>query len=221
MSSMAIQGGLSENDIDATLSRLDRDCGTGPDAAVLLVAGDPLGIVWANAAAISFYDETDLAVLSRRLFPEGQRGGLAAALRRLREGAPRLERHRILVRSNARHLTLTVQRSRALDGTPLWAIVGPGGDPVLAHEVPAPTPAIAAALGAFAADARPAVAPASDPADAPEGASARPFRDRLATRSHRFFWRTDDEGRITSLGNGHPTCWAWSTTSSWDRTSLR
>ncbi len=151
-------------------------------APILALAGDPLRVVYANAAAGLFFGP-NVAAFGEALLRAQER--LAELLAQIPEGAaPRLERLRVAVGGAPQAVTLLCQRLDDDEGFCCFALAALG---------------LRASAPAAESSSEPLPEPlAKAPGDATERLRAE-LAARHGTRPQRFVWKTDAEGRFVEV----------------------
>ena len=226
MSLEPVAEAVSATDIAAALKRLEAIDSRVESWGLLLVAGHPLRIVWGNTAATALFGSDDPDLLWTEVFSRQGRGGLSETLARLpTDGAPRLERVRIVAGFRVRSVTVSLFRWGLASGASVFAVAAPGatqpgsGDPLASALVAATAASVAVPSGPAQAPGQRLDDPlldapaAAETGEAPpdqagavsEASPARPaspdedLSDLRARRSVRFVWRTDAAHRIVQL----------------------
>ncbi len=202
MSSTPIQPDLTKQEVCEAVSTATMVKEAASRDAVLLAAGDPLRVFWANDAASVAFGTTDPAALSQKLFFGERFGGSSVLLRHLPlEGARRLVRLRVVRGFRTHTVTVSVGRSRLSTGRPLYTLVVPlqeAGEE-RGIEPNAATPdlprQVEPAVGALDPAALVPSLEGAETAIDPQGGEAP---------ASRFLWRTDAHHHVLEVSGRHP-----------------
>ena len=217
MAQPTVDHDITADEIRVALSLIELGGERVNSAAVVLARGDPMRVVWANAATVRLLGRGDAAQLSAALFGDEPNGPpFAVGLRRLvAYTLPRLERLRLRSGFRTRSVTAEISRTTLANGQPLYGIVVPGVTPgdgeewsrsVLAAGTDRPPDDGTRPHAHEVAEAGRDVAGPHDLGSEIRDDAAEPDRGLPAPavqveRAVRLTWRTDGSGRLTTMAS--------------------